>query len=73
MEKYFVDVKEFSRGRYTRSNYLYDEQQTEQVRRAPIMPELNRKSSEVRKSSSIKLSRDHRDDYETDCRKRVET
>jgi len=27
----------------------------------------------VRKSSSKKPSRDHRDDYETDCRKRVES
>lgn len=61
--KCFVDVKEFSKGRYTRSNYLYDEQSTEMLRRAPVMPDLNRKSSEVRKSSSKKLSRDHRDDY----------
>lgn len=73
MNKYFVDVKEYTRGHYTRSNYLYDDQHTEQLRRAPIMPDLNRKSSEVRRSSSKKLSRDHRDDYETDSRKRVET
>jgi len=37
MEKFFVDVKEFSKGRYTRSHYI-EEQQTEQLRRAPIMP-----------------------------------
>lgn len=73
MEKYFVDVKDFSKGKYTRSNHLYEEQHTEQLRRVPIMPELNRKSSDIRKSSSKKLSSDHRDDYETDCRGRAET
>jgi hypothetical protein len=43
------------------------------LRRAHVMPELNRKSSEIRKSSSKKLSRDNREEYETDCRKRIDT
>jgi hypothetical protein len=63
MEKYFVDVKEFSKNKYTRSNYLYEDNNAEMLRRAHVMPELNRKSSEIRKSSSKKLSRDTREEY----------
>lgn len=38
MDKYFVDVKEFTKPRYTRSNYIPDELHTDVLRKGHAMP-----------------------------------